>query len=61
ARAVTGRPIPMVISDRRSGDPARLVADARLAHQVLGWAPVHTDLAQIIADAWHWECRSQKA
>lgn len=61
ARAVTGKPIPMVISDRRSGDPARLVADARLAHQVLGWAPAHTDLAQIIADAWHWECRSQKA
>ncbi|ANJ68406.1 UDP-glucose 4-epimerase GalE [Halothiobacillus diazotrophicus] len=59
ARAVTGKPIPIVISDRRPGDPARLVADARLARSILGWVPAYPDLDRIIADAWRWTCRSR--
>lgn len=52
---VTGRPIPVVDGPRRAGDPARLVADARAAKQVLGWNPQYTDLQTIIAHAWAWE------
>jgi hypothetical protein len=34
---------------------ARLVADARLARQALGWQPRHSDLHTLMAHAWQWE------
>ena len=40
ARKVTGHAIPVVMGQRRAGDPARLVASARKAQQVLGWQPL---------------------
>jgi UDP-glucose 4-epimerase len=55
ARAVTGKPIKTVISPRRAGDPARLVADAALARQALKWIPVYADLAIIVEHARNWE------
>ena len=54
ARRVTGRPIPSKDSPRRPGDPPVLVADAGLAKQKLGWAPVLGSLEQIIGTAWAW-------
>lgn len=58
---VTGKAVPFEHCARRPGDPARLVADATLARQVLQWQPVHTDLATIIRHAWQWETRRGKA
>lgn len=55
AREVTGKEIPVLIGDRRVGDPARLIADATLAQQQLGWKPDYPDLADMIAHAWQWE------
>jgi len=55
ARRVTGRPINAINAPRRSGDPARLVADAQLARRVLGWNPRHAALETIIEHAWRWE------
>ncbi len=55
AERVTGRKIPVVVAPRRAGDPARLVADASLAHQELGWRPQYSELEQIIRHAWQWE------
>ena len=55
AQKVTGRKVPVVDAPRRSGDPARLVADARLAREKLGWQPQFADLSTIIEHAWHWE------
>ncbi len=51
-RKVTGHPVPEITADRRSGDPAVLVASARTAIDRLGWPPSRTDLAGIVADAW---------
>jgi UDP-glucose 4-epimerase len=51
-REVTGHPLPVVAGPRRAGDPARLVASSARIHDDLGWAPVHTDLREIVADAW---------
>jgi UDP-glucose 4-epimerase len=51
-RTVTGHELPVVVGDRRAGDPARLVASSAKIHADLGWAPVHTDLTEIVADAW---------
>lgn len=55
ARQVTGREIKVVDASRRAGDPARLVADARLAREQLGWQPQYADLSTIVEHAWHWE------
>jgi UDP-glucose-4-epimerase GalE len=54
ARKVTGRDISALDAPRRPGDPAILVADARKAHDVFGWAAQRSDLTAIIADAWRW-------
>ena len=53
-RRVTGHPIPEVIGQRRAGDPPRLVADATLAEELLGWKPNYVDVAEIIETAWRW-------
>lgn len=49
-----GRPVPLVESPRRAGDPPILVADAAAARHTLGWRPVRSDLDSIIADAAAW-------
>ena len=54
ARKVTEDPIKAIISPRRAGDPARLIASSEKAKRVLGWKPAHADLEEIIATAWKW-------
>jgi UDP-glucose 4-epimerase len=54
AREVTGHPIPAQTADRRPGDPARLVAGADRAREVLGWQPRYPDLHTIVEHAWNW-------
>jgi UDP-glucose 4-epimerase len=56
-RTVTGHPLPVVVGPRRAGDPARLVASSERIHADLGWAPVHTALTEIVADAWEFAQR----
>ncbi|MGY1621850.1 UDP-glucose 4-epimerase GalE [Geodermatophilus sp. SYSU D00965] len=51
-REVTGHPVPVVVGERRSGDPAQLVASSDRIRADLGWTPRHTDLAGIVRDAW---------
>src|SRR4051795_2299619 len=51
-RKVTGHPVPVVVGDRRAGDPAQLVAASDRIRADLGWTPRHTDLAGIVRDAW---------
>jgi UDP-glucose 4-epimerase len=57
AEAVTGRRITVETAPRRPGDPARLVADATRARQVLGWQPRVPELDKILEHAWKWEKR----
>ena len=52
---VTGKEIEVVYSDRRTGDPAILVADSSMARQELGWKPGFADLKSIVETAWRWE------
>lgn len=60
ARKVTGRDIRVRFEPRRSGDPARLVADATKAAKVLGWKPVKSDLPAILRSQWEWNERHPK-
>lgn len=55
AEKVTQRKISIIQSERREGDPARLVADSRRVKLELGWKPRYGDLETIIAHAWKWE------
>ncbi|MCR2745913.1 UDP-glucose 4-epimerase GalE [Limnobacter parvus] len=52
---VTGRNIRVVDAPRREGDPARLVADSRLAMHKLGWTPRFAELDVMVSHAWQWE------
>lgn len=54
AKRVTGRDIPVVLSDRRPGDPAILVGSSEKAKRVLGWEPVYGDIDTIVKHAWKW-------
>lgn len=54
ARKVTGAPIPAVVSPRRAGDPAQLIASSEKAKSLLGWKPQFEDIEEIIASAWKW-------
>jgi UDP-glucose 4-epimerase len=54
ARKVTGHPIPLVESERRPGDPARLIASPDKIRRELSWMPEHENLDDIIASAWGW-------
>lgn len=51
-RKVTGHAVPAAVAPRRSGDPAVLVAASDKAQAELGWKPQHTELADIVGDAW---------
>jgi UDP-glucose 4-epimerase len=55
ARKITGAQIPISLRPRRQGDPAVLVADARLAKTELGWEPEFSDIEHIIRSAWRWQ------
>ena len=48
---VTGISIDPVISERREGDPAALVADVSLSKELLGWQSSR-DLREIVTSAW---------
>jgi UDP-glucose 4-epimerase len=54
ARKVTGHPIPAVITGRRAGDPAFLIASSEKAMKELGWKPKYNSLETIIETAWNW-------
>jgi UDP-glucose 4-epimerase len=49
AQRVLGRPIPAVMSPRRAGDPASLVASIERAKRILDWSPSR-NLDQMISD-----------
>lgn len=51
-------PITREITPRNPYDPPVLVADIRLAEQILGWIPQKSDLATIISSALDWHQRS---
>ena len=51
-RRMSNREFPVVETDRRPGDPARLVADASKALDVLGWRAEHSGIDEIAQDAW---------
>lgn len=61
AEKVCARPIPIMIGDRRTGDPAALVSDASRARHILDWKPEMAELEDIIKTAWAWHQAADRA
>jgi len=55
---VTGKTLAIDYVERRPGDPAILVANATLAHKMLGWSPQYGDIKTIVRHAWEFEKKS---
>ena len=53
-RKNTEKEFKVVMSDRRSGDPAVLVGSSIKAKEILGWNPKYEDVDTIISHAWKW-------
>ncbi len=54
AKNVTGINIAVEYGERRNGDPSTLIASSDCIKDILGWNPKHSELSQIISDAWRW-------
>lgn len=52
ARRITNKDIKVINKQRRDGDPAVLVANSKLAKEILNWQPKYTSLDEIIRHAW---------
>lgn len=51
---VAGKDVPYVVSPRRPGDPAVLVADVAAAKARLGFEADYRDIEAIVETAWDW-------
>ncbi len=58
-KRVTGKEFRVVLSERRPGDPAKLVGDSEKARKVLGWKPVYGEIDTIVRDAWNWHEKAE--
>jgi UDP-glucose 4-epimerase len=54
AARITGRKIPLELTERRIGDPAILIGSSDKAVRELAWNPRYNDLNTIIETAWNW-------
>ena len=56
-KRVSGTDFKVVMSPRRPGDPAAIVARADRAKSALGWKPTRDNLGEIVRQALDWERR----
>ena len=59
AKKVTGKNIPVELTQRRPGDPPMLVGSAQKAEKLLGWKPKYGDINLILEHAWKWYCNKE--
>jgi UDP-arabinose 4-epimerase len=57
---VTGLRVPVVMGQRRPGDPATLVSDPSKAMQSLSWSPRFKELDRIVETAWAWHQKHRR-
>ena len=55
ANIITNNKIKYDFSERRSGDPEKLVANVEKIKKHINWKPIHNDLLTIIRSAIEWE------
>lgn len=60
AGEVSGKIVPVVMGQRRLGDPAILIGDSKRIRTELGWVPRHPELKLMIDSAWQWYVQKPK-
>lgn len=58
-KEISGVDFPVFATNRRTGDPACVIASSDRIRQVLGWQPKYNNLDVIITTAFAWEKRLQ--
>jgi UDP-arabinose 4-epimerase len=58
---LTGRPVPVIESPRREGDPPQLFASPTKAERELGWRAAATDLESMVGSAINWHRKARPA
>ena len=58
-RKVTGKGFKVILTDRRLGDPAKLVGSSEKAQRILGWKPIYGDIDTIVKHAWNWHEKAE--
>jgi UDP-glucose 4-epimerase len=53
ARRITGRPIQAIVTARRPGDPAVMLASSKKAAQLLGWQAKNSDGETLVQSTWN--------
>lgn len=53
-RKITGKEFVITMTERRLGDPARLIGSSKKARDILGWNPKYASIDDIIRHAWQW-------
>jgi UDP-arabinose 4-epimerase len=56
-----GRPVPVVETARREGDPPQLYASPAKAERELGWRAVATDIESMVSSALNWHRKARSA
>ena len=56
---VTKKKVPLQMAPRREGDPSELVADPRLAIELLGWTAQCQNIEEIIRTAYEWQIKKR--
>ena len=56
-KKASGVDFKVILSPRRAGDPAAIVAASGKIRETLGWKPEHDDLGMIVSQALAWEKR----
>jgi len=51
---IVGKPVKVIESPRRAGDPPALYADSTKAQRELGWKVKFPEIESIVATAWKW-------
>ncbi|YCM44734.1 UDP-glucose 4-epimerase GalE [Verrucomicrobiaceae bacterium 227] len=54
AEEITGMKVPVIFGERRPGDPAQLLADPKMACEILGWEASRKEIRPMIETAWKW-------
>lgn len=57
---IVGKPVKVIESRRRPGDPPALYADSGKAQRELGWKVKFPDIESIVATAWRWHSSHPK-
>lgn len=59
-RKISGRPLDVIIKERRAGDPGELIAKVDAINHDLGFKPTHSSLETIISSAWKWHSKKPR-